>query len=108
MRRRCSRHAQCSASPTRQVGFGYLLCCSGTGTYIVTVRAVDPDSLDPDPGFQVNPDPIRIQGFDDQRLKIEITAENFLYLFLDQICNYVQVTEEAFSPQKRTSITSKK
>jgi hypothetical protein len=39
-------------------------------------KAVDPDSLNPDPAFQVNPDPatdqdlIRIQGFDDQKLKI--------------------------------------
>jgi hypothetical protein len=31
-------------------------------------RAANPDSLnqDPDPAFQVNPDPIRIQVFDDQ------------------------------------------
>jgi hypothetical protein len=31
----------------------------------------DPESLNLDPGFQVNPDPdpIRIQGFDDQKLK---------------------------------------
>jgi hypothetical protein len=27
---------------------------------------VDPD---PDPAFQVSPDPIHIQGFDDQKLK---------------------------------------
>jgi hypothetical protein len=54
MRRRSWRHGLSSASPTRQVGFGYLLCC--TGTYIVTVRVVDPDS-DPNPAFQVNPDP---------------------------------------------------
>jgi hypothetical protein len=32
---------------------------------------VDPDSLNPDTAFQVNPDPDtgRIQGFDDQKLK---------------------------------------
>jgi hypothetical protein len=41
---------------------------------------VDPDSLNPDPdtdpgpAFQVNPDQIRIQGFDDQKLK-KFTAE---------------------------------
>jgi hypothetical protein len=29
---------------------------------------VDPDT-DPDPAFQVNHDPIRIQGFDDHKLK---------------------------------------
>ncbi len=53
--------------------------------------AVDPDSLnpdtdmDPDPAFQVNPDPdpIRIQGFDDQKLKKENTAETFFYIFFD-------------------------
>ncbi len=42
---------------------------------------MDPDSwnpdTDPDPAFQVNPDPdpIRIQGFDDQKLKEKNTAE---------------------------------
>ncbi len=62
---------------------------------------MDPDSLNPDPdtAFQVNqdqdtdPDPIRIHGFDDKKLKKKIT--------------YVQATVEAFSPQKRTSSTSK-
>ncbi len=46
---------------------------------------MDTDSLDtdPDPTFQVNPDPdpIRIQGFDDQKLKEKNTAGIFLYLF---------------------------
>jgi hypothetical protein len=46
--------------------------------------------MDPDPAFQVNPntdpDPIRIQGFDDQKLKKKNTAEIFLYLFY-QNCN---------------------
>jgi hypothetical protein len=38
-------------------------------------KALDPDSLNPDPdrnpdpAFQVNPDPIRIQDFDDQKQK---------------------------------------
>ncbi len=40
---------------------------------ILICRAVDPDS---DPAFQVNPepdtDPIRIQGFNDQKLKKKI------------------------------------
>jgi hypothetical protein len=43
----------------------------------VNFRVVDPDSLNPDldtdsdPAFQVNPnpDPIRIQEFDDQKFK---------------------------------------
>jgi hypothetical protein len=30
----------------------------------------------------VNPDPDRIWGFDDQKLKKKNTCENFLYLFL--------------------------
>ncbi len=35
---------------------------------------MDPDSLNPDPAFQVNPvpDPIQIQGFDDKKLKKKI------------------------------------
>jgi hypothetical protein len=48
-------------------------------------RAVDPDSLnlETDPEFPVNPDPdpIRTQGFDDQKLKKINTAENFLQSF---------------------------
>jgi hypothetical protein len=45
----------------------------------------------PDPAFQLNPDPdpILIRGFDDQKFKKKHTAD------------------EAFSPQKRTSSTSK-
>jgi hypothetical protein len=44
---------------------------------------VDPDSLnqdpdtDPDPAFQVNLDPIRIQGFDDQKLKKKKISDEF-------------------------------
>ncbi len=68
----------------------------------------DPDT-DLDPAFQVNPDPIRIHGFDDQKLKKKNTAENFVYLFVIKNCNLlmpIQATEEAVSPQKRTSSTS--
>ncbi len=69
-----------------------------------------PQSYGSDPAFQVNPDPdtdtIRIQGFDDQKVNKKNTAEIFLYLFFIKNCNLlVQATEEAFSPQKRTSST---
>jgi hypothetical protein len=45
---------------------------------------VDPDSLnpDPDPAFQVNPDPIRFQGFDDQKLKKKKKLKTFKNLSL--------------------------
>jgi hypothetical protein len=55
------------------------LTSAGGRGYLID-RAVHPD---PDPAFQVkpDPDPIRIQGFDDQKLKRN-TAENiFIYLF---------------------------
>jgi hypothetical protein len=51
-------------------------------------RAVDPDSLNPDPvsAFQVNPDPdtdpIQIQGFNDKKLKIKI-QQNFVKSFFE-------------------------
>ncbi len=40
-------------------------------------------AVDPDPAFHVNRDPeqIRIQGFDDQKMKKINTAKFFLYLF---------------------------
>jgi hypothetical protein len=62
---------------------------------------VDPDSL--------NPNPIRIQSFDDQQLKKINTADIFLLSFLDQKLQftYVQATGEDVNPQKRTSSTSK-
>ncbi len=87
----------------------------------------DPHSFhpdpDPDPAFQAeyrsgsntDPDPIRIQGFKDQKLN-KITAEKKIKFFQDQKLKFtypqasikkVQVTEEAFSSQKRPSNTSK-
>jgi hypothetical protein len=50
---------------------------------------VYPDSLnpDPDPEFQVNPDPIRTQGFDDQKMKKKNTVGIFLNLFLSKNYN---------------------
>jgi hypothetical protein len=72
---------------------------------------VDLDSLnlypdkDPDPAFQKNPDP-RL----DQRLKKKIQPEKFKFKFPYPLAYFkdVQATGEAFSPQKRTSSTSKK
>jgi hypothetical protein len=61
---------------------------------------VDPDTdTDPDPAYQVNP--IRIQSFDDQKLKK--TAPKFFlsYFYLKLLFTYNQATE-AFSSQKRT------
>jgi hypothetical protein len=72
-------------------------------------KAVDPDSLNPT--FQVNlkpdPDPIRIQGFNDQKLKKKNTVENFFLLSLIKNCNLLmsKLQEKPFSPQKRTSST---
>jgi hypothetical protein len=47
--------------------------------WLVYSRAVDPDSLNPDtdqdPAFQVNP--IRIQSFDDQKLKEKKISRKF-------------------------------
>jgi hypothetical protein len=64
---------------------------------------------DQDPAFQVNPYPIQIQGFDDQELKKKIQLIKFFkYLLFIKIAIYLfQATGEAFSPQKRTSSTSK-
>jgi hypothetical protein len=47
-----------------------------TFRYRIENRAVDPD-----PAFQVDPDPIRILGFDDQKLKKKNTTENFFIFF---------------------------
>jgi hypothetical protein len=63
--------------------------------------------------FRLNtdPDPIRIQGFDDQNLKKFTSEKRFfgskiaIYYSLGSIKD-VQATEEAFSPPKRTSSSS--
>jgi hypothetical protein len=64
---------------------------------------------DTDPAFQVNPDPdpIRIQGFDEQ-IKKKNTTENFSKYYFDKKLqfSYVQAKGAAFSPHKRTSSTS--
>jgi hypothetical protein len=61
-------------------------------TVQLTSRAVDPDNL------------IRIQDFDDQKLKNKNTAENLFLIKILQF-TFVKATGEAFSPQKRTSST---
>jgi hypothetical protein len=69
--------------------------------------SMDPDSLNqdmnPDPAFQVNPnpDPIQIQGFDEQNLKRKKIQQKCI-LFIKS-CNLSQSyrTGEAFCPQKR-------
>jgi hypothetical protein len=55
---------------------------------LFVIRAVDPDLVNPDPdtgpAFQVNPDPIWIQGIDDLKLKRrKNTAEHFV-IFLSK------------------------
>jgi hypothetical protein len=54
--------------------------------YLQVTSVADQDSLNLDPAFQVNPDPvrfrIRIQGFDDQKLKKKTVENLFLNLFL--------------------------
>jgi hypothetical protein len=62
-----------------------------------------------------DPDPIRIQDFDDQkwRKKLQLGKKSKIFLSKTTIYislglpNNIQVTEEAFSSQKRTSSTSK-
>ncbi len=57
--------------------------------FIDLTKAVDPDSLNPDqePALQVNtdPDPIRIQGFDDQKLRKKIQLKIFFNLFFQNL-----------------------
>jgi hypothetical protein len=61
-----------------------------------SIRAVAPGT-DPDPAFQANPDPdpIRIQGFDYQKLNLKNTAEHFLIFYENLQFTFVQVTREA-------------
>jgi hypothetical protein len=64
-------------------------------------RAVNQDSLNPD----TDPDPIWIQGFDDQKLKKKIQMKHSFDQKLQ--FTYVQAAGVAFNPKKRTSSTSK-
>ncbi len=54
---------------------------------LIFIRAVDPDSMNPDPEFKVNPDPnlIRIQGFDDQNMDKKKKSAD---IFIDQILQF--------------------
>jgi hypothetical protein len=70
--------------------------------------------LNPDPAFQVNPDPDTVSGFDQQNLRRKkIQLKNKFFFFRSKIAIYfpeafikdVQATGEAFSPQKRTPST---
>jgi hypothetical protein len=49
--------------------------------------------VDPDPAFQVNqdPDPIRIQSFDDQNLKKKIKLNFCFKFFLSKISIYLSL-----------------
>jgi hypothetical protein len=53
---------------------------------------------DPDPAFQVNPDP----GFLRPKTEKKNTARKFSFFDQKLQFTYVQATGEAFSPQKRT------
>ncbi len=81
---------------------------------MVSARVADPLSFDPDPDpdptFRLNtdPDPIRIQGFDDQNIQLKkMFGSKPKFTYPQASIKYEQVTEEAFSSQKRTSSTSK-
>ncbi len=54
---------------------------------------LDPD-LDPDldPAFQVNPDPLRIQGFDGQKLKKKKIQQKIFVSFFDQKLQFTNFT----------------
>jgi hypothetical protein len=80
---------------------------------------VDPDSMnsdpdtDPDQAFQVNPDsdtdPIRIQGFDDQKLKKKKYSRIFYISFLIKNCNFlISKLQEKPSALKQKRTPSKK
>jgi hypothetical protein len=62
----------------------------------VVIRVSDPYSFFPDPAFEAgdqsvsNPDPIRIQGFNDQKLK-KMTAKKKLYFFGSKTAIYLSL-----------------
>jgi hypothetical protein len=67
--------------------------------------------VDPDPAFQVNldsdtdpePGPIRIQGFDDQKLKKKSTSEKMFYL-ISKIAIFLSLGLHKGRPSYRRSL----
>ncbi len=87
--------------------------------YVNLVQCCGSGFIEPDPAFQVNPDPntdpdpIWIQGFDDQKVKKKNQLK-LVFLFLIKITLYlshqasikdVQATGEVFHPQKSSFST---
>ncbi len=81
---------------------------------VLTSRVSDPHSFDPDPdpafeagdrsGSGSNPDPIRIQDFNDQKLK-KITAEKiFLFFFWSKTAIYLSLGLHKVCPSYRRSL----
>jgi len=83
--RRSSRHL----SHTDHAQNWYISFLNQESGYSI-MRAVDLYIFNPNPTFQVNldPDPIRIQGFDYQKLNLKNTAEHFL-IFLWKFAIYL-------------------
>ncbi len=60
---------------------------SNVGSRVVDLDSLNPDT-DPDPAFQVNPDPdISDQGFYDQKLKKKIQQNFCFFIFFSKNCN---------------------
>ncbi len=114
-----SRVWRCAAVPVAVAS----ACCLKSEAHVITIFLLrskqcfgsvfiwsgSEKSLNTDP----DPDPIRTQGFDDQKMK-KVTGKKksffekkkLQFTFLKASIKEVQATEEAFSPQKRTSSTS--
>jgi hypothetical protein len=72
--------------------------------FYARTRALDPDSLnpytDPDPVFQLNPDPIRIQGFYDQKLKKKDNRKLVFIFFRSKIATLCPSYRRSRQPSK--------
>ncbi len=63
--------------------------------------------MNPDPNM--DPDPIRNQGFDDQNFKnVKNTAEIFLYIFFDQKLQFTSLGLHKGRPSYRSSLQPSK